>query len=78
MFDQSYWLYVFYTINRNASLEIYNLNGERIAVPFDGEVEAEKTYEVEFRSEGLSSGIYLAKLITSNSESKFVRLVLNK
>ena len=45
------------------SLEIYNLNGQKVAVLVDGEVKREGWHSVRFNAGGLASGIYIYRLI---------------
>lgn len=51
----------------HAKLEIYDLCGRKISTLMENDVDAEKTYSVEFNGEGLSEGIYVYKLITSGT-----------
>ncbi|MFN8393527.1 MAG: T9SS type A sorting domain-containing protein [Bacteroidia bacterium] len=61
-----------------AELRVYNMTGEEVAVLFDGIAEAGRSYEVEFKAQGLSQGIYFAKLVTAKGEVMTRKLVMNK
>jgi hypothetical protein len=61
-----------------ARLEVYSLTGERVAVLFEGMVEAGLDYEVEWKPEQVSQGIYFARLTTSHGEVVTKKLVLNR
>jgi len=60
-----------------ATLELYNILGQKLLTLFDETVETGKYYTVQFNANGLSSGIYLYKL-QSGARSGLKRLMLIK
>ena len=48
----------------NAMVELYNINGQKVATIFDGELNT--TNQFEFSTENLSNGLYFVKT-TSNT-----------
>jgi hypothetical protein len=62
----------------SANVTVYNLTGEVVAVLFNGQTEAGAAYKLQFRPEGVASGIYIAKLTTSSGVVKSEKLVLNR
>lgn len=61
---------------RSVNLIIYNTLGQQVATLVD-ETKSPGVYEIEFDASSLSSGIYFLR-ITSNTESKFFKLMLLK
>lgn len=60
-----------------AKLVVYNSLGERVAELFDGEAKPGQTYEIMFTAISLSSGVYLARLQTSEG-SRVQKMMLLK
>jgi hypothetical protein len=61
----------------HASLKVFNMLGQEVAVLFDGEAEAGRIYQQSFDASSLPSGIYFSKL--SHGQSQLVRrMVLAK
>jgi hypothetical protein len=60
-----------------ATLEIYNILGQRILTVFDEVVEAGRYYTVQFNGQGLPSGIYFYRLQSAN-KSDMKKLILIK
>jgi hypothetical protein len=60
-----------------ATLEIYNILGQRIGTLLDGVVEAGKYHLVHFNGQGLPSGVYLYRL-QSGSKNELKKLLLLK
>lgn len=59
-----------------ANLSVYNSLGQLVEVLFSGGIDPGKTYEVEFSSEGLSSGLYLYRFTQgSNSQTRKMSLL---
>lgn len=50
----------------NASLEVYNLLGQRVATLFNEIATANTLYSMQFNAENLASGVYLYSLRTPN------------
>jgi hypothetical protein len=46
------------------TLKVFNTNGEEVAELFSGRLDAGRIYEVEFKGDGIPSGVYLYKLQT--------------
>ena len=61
-----------------ATLKVYSMTGEEVAVLFDGMVEAGIDNTVKWKPENISAGIYFAKLITSDGKVLNQKLVLTK
>ncbi|MFN5223826.1 MAG: HYR domain-containing protein, partial [Bacteroidota bacterium] len=51
----------------NAVVEVYTLNGTKVATLFNGSVEAEKSYIVELDGANLAPGIYVYQVNTGNN-----------
>ena len=51
----------------NAVVEVYTLNGTKVATLFNGAVEAEKLYSVELDGANLAPGIYIYQVNTGNN-----------
>jgi hypothetical protein len=62
----------------DVTVKVYSLTGEEVSVLFDGRVEANEWKEIEFRPNSLTSGIYLAKVVTGSGEVRHVKLVFTK
>jgi hypothetical protein len=60
-----------------ATLELYNILGQKLLTLFDEAVEAGRFYTVQFNANGLPSGIYIYKL-QSGTKSGLKRLLLVK
>ncbi len=61
-----------------ASIELFDLTGARIALLFNDYTEAGTTYKVDFNANHLSAGIYLARFITPNGEIVHHKLLVTK
>jgi hypothetical protein len=61
---------------QQVTIEVFDLKGERIAVLFEGEVEGNVEQKVMFQPEGITDGIFMARMTTSTGEVKVRRLVL--
>ena len=62
----------------SAVLKVYSMTGEEVAVLFDGMAEAGIDYEIEWKPENVSSGIYFAKLVTNDGKVLNHKLILTK
>lgn len=62
----------------HATLQIYNMQGARVATLFDGEADAQAAVEAEFRGDDLPAGIYMARLTTEGGVTLTRRLMLQK
>ena len=51
----------------HVSVEIYSLDGSKVATLFDGEVEAGVAYKVEFNAVNLAEGMYIYKVISDDN-----------
>jgi hypothetical protein len=51
----------------NAVVEVYTLNGTKVATLFNGAVEADKSYIVELDGANLAPGIYMYQVNTGNN-----------
>jgi pectate disaccharide-lyase len=60
-----------------AKLTILGLNGQLVAVAWNGKVEAEAEYDVPIRLDGLPNGFYLCRLTIGNC-SKTCKLMVNR
>jgi hypothetical protein len=54
-----------------AVLAIYDLKGTKIQSLFNGNVNAQTTYEVQFNGQNISAGTYFFRLITSKEVKNF-------
>jgi hypothetical protein len=59
------------------TLEVYNLLGERVAMLFEGQVEANVTQNIILRGDVLQNGIYFYKL-TSGNNTHLEKIILMK
>ena len=60
----------------NVSLEVYNVNGQRVATLINNEVVSPGTKEVSFNGSNLSSGIYYYTLRTGSfTDTKKMMLI---
>jgi subtilisin-like proprotein convertase family protein len=59
-------------------LTVFNMNGQQMAVLFDANAEAGRHYTVDWKADGITSGIYFAQLITSTGEVKTLKLVVER
>ncbi len=50
----------------SVKLEIYNSMGQKVAELFNARVKANQVYTIEFKGQGLKSGVYFYKLSTKN------------
>ena len=55
----------------NATLDIYDLRGVKIQSLFNGNANAQTTYEVQFNGQNLSAGTYFFRLITAKEVKNF-------
>jgi hypothetical protein len=62
---------------QKVQLVVYDFLGNEIRELFNGSAEAKRLYEVEFTSEGLSSGIYYYKL-TAGDRTEIKKMILMK
>jgi hypothetical protein len=62
----------------SATLKVYSMTGEEVAVLFDGMAEAGFDYEIEWKPENVSAGVYFARLITNDGKVLNHKLVLNR
>jgi hypothetical protein len=60
----------------HATLDIYDLKGVKIQTLFNGNANAQTTYEVQFNGQNLSAGTYFFRLITAK-EVKSFKVVMN-
>lgn len=63
--------------NVRATVKVYSMIGQQVAVLFDGTVEQGKTYQVVFNALHLSAGVYLVRL-TGGGAHQTKRMVLMK
>jgi hypothetical protein len=59
-------------------LRVYDMTGQEVAVLFDGTAESGRTYEVEWKPQGVAQGIYFAKMVTAQGGVMTRKLVLNR
>ena len=52
---------------KGVAVDVYSLKGDKVAVLFEGNVEGEKTYQVEFNADKLIDGVYICKISTGDS-----------
>jgi Secretion system C-terminal sorting domain len=64
--------------NDKVTVQVFTMTGNLVSTLFDGEAESGIAYDLEFRPEGVSNGIYLAKVISAGGEVKVLKLVLNR
>ncbi len=62
--------------DNNAILAIYDLKGTKIQGLYQGNANADTTYEVPFNGQNLSAGTYFFRLITSK-EVKIFKVIMN-
>lgn len=69
-----------FSIEKTQSIvvKVYSLAGTEIAVLFEGMAEAGLHYNLEFRSEGIGSGIYIVKMVSASGETRYEKLILQK
>jgi hypothetical protein len=65
------------TKDGQASLEVYDMRGVKIATLYNGNAVTGDVYKVKFDASGLSSNIYLARLITAEG-TKIIKIDLLK
>lgn len=53
----------------SATLKVYSLTGEHVATIFEGEMTAGDRQEIEFRPDGLPTGMYVFRLVTDQGHS---------
>jgi hypothetical protein len=63
--------------NSNVKLSVFDITGKVVDVILDNEYKSAGTYELKYRAERLSSGIYFL-LIEANSYSKTIKMVYLK
>jgi hypothetical protein len=66
------------TMNGVASVTIFTLAGKEVAQVFNGAVEAQGIYEVPFKAEGLSDGVYLYRFINAEGKMSMGKVSLMK
>ena len=59
------------------TVDIYSLNGEKVASLFEGPAAAETTYSVQVDGEKLIAGIYIYR-ITTPEHTYYNKLILNR
>ncbi|MBA3284240.1 MAG: T9SS type A sorting domain-containing protein, partial [Nitrosopumilus sp.] len=64
-------------VDTNVSLDVYSLNGAKVATLYEGMVVGGQAYNVTFKGETLHEGIYIYKLNTPD-QSYFDKLILIK
>ena len=64
-------------VSTSTKLEVFDMNGSKVAELYKGLVDANKTYKVDFNGSSYSEGVYFYKL-TSNDNSYMDRLILIK
>jgi len=52
--------------NDNVKVEMFNAIGERVAILFNGAVEADRMYTVEFNGANMPAGIYTYRILSGN------------
>jgi hypothetical protein len=57
-------------------LRVFNMAGKEVAVLFEGEAMGGLTYDIEWRAENVSDGIYTAKLVSGSGKVIYKKLVL--
>lgn len=60
----------------HANIQIFSIDGQALAQVFDGNVEANKAYNIPFEAQNLPSGIYLAALKTADGTIMYQRIVV--
>jgi hypothetical protein len=61
----------------HATLDIYDLKGVKIQTLFNGNANAQTTYEVQFNGQNLSAGTYFFRLITAKEVKSFQVVMSN-
>jgi hypothetical protein len=64
--------------DEQVTLEVFNLNGARIALLFDGMAEAGVSYVKELDGTQLENGLYIYRLVGTNGTHETGRIVLTK
>ncbi len=60
------------------TIEVYGIDGQKVAVLFEGYLSAGEQQRFSFNAESLRSGVYLVRMVTDKGESKTLRVVLNR
>lgn len=60
------------------TIEVYGMDGQKVAVLFEGYLSAGEQERFGFQAESLQSGIYLVRMATDKGTVKTLRLVLNR
>ncbi len=63
--------------DENVIIELFNILGERVAIPFRGFVEGGIQQQVTTDVSGLSSGVYMIRLTTDSGKIQVHRMVVN-
>lgn len=58
-----------------AQLDVTDELGRKVATLFDGNAQAGKVYDMEFKPKGLGKGIYFARLTACGHETRFIKLI---
>ena len=61
----------------NAVVEVYGINGQRVAQLFNSKVDANQNFKINFDASSMESGIYFVKLVT-NENTYNHKIVLTK
>lgn len=66
------------SISENTNISVYSLDGKLVSELFNGRVEANEIYNVEFNADRLTAGVYIVQLVTESGETKRDKLILVK
>ena len=64
--------------DQTATVKVFSVTGIEIQTIFNGWVDADTEYTIEFRGDELSNGMYFVKLFLSSGEVKMEKVVLQK
>jgi hypothetical protein len=64
--------------DEHVTLEVYSLQGVRVATLFDGATTAGVRHHFEFQPATMANGVYLARVTTGAGEVRHLKLVLNR
>jgi hypothetical protein len=66
------------TTDDHVSLEVYSLQGVRVATLFDGAITAGVRHNFEFQPATMANGVYIARVTTGAGEVRHLKIVLNR
>ena len=69
--------FTFVENTEGVTVDVYSLKGEKVAVLFQGNAEANKTYQLEFNADKLVDGVYIYK-VSTHDNLYYSKLILIK